>query len=423
MSRKVFTVITAYALAIIAVLGIFSFVSYKNLGIYRQSSRYASMLAFEETVDAVDRMSSTLAKSVYATDGAMCGKICSQVYADAMAAEAALSTLPFATHELEEICGYLNQVGDYAYTLCSTAAQNGFEKEDVENLTELSGVAASLARSLRELQTSVREGSIIMDKREQELINIGRKNGGGRVSEEFLRFEAEFPHRSSLRYDGRYSTQTEDNSSQGRLSDAEVLAQAARFAGLSPTELKLSYEYEGSEGRKCYSAGETQICVDKSGVESMSRSRIVEDSRISLEKAEETAAAFLEKQGYGSLKLSEKQEQGNVGHFRYTAVQDGVELSDRYVDIAVALDDGSIHFFSRENYDAGKVEAYWGITEQQAVDTLPESLTLADSARVIIESEGGENVACYRLSCTNAENEPVTIYVDAASGKQSRIEL
>jgi len=32
-------------------------------------------------------------------------------------------------------------------------------------------------------------------------------------------------------------------------------------------------------------------------------------------------------------------------------------------------------------------------------------------------------VACYRLSCTNAENEPVTIYVDAASGRQSRIEL
>ena len=93
MSRKVFTVITAYALAIIAVLGLFSFVSYKNLGIYRQSSRYASMLAFEETVDAVDRMSSTLAKSVYATDGAMCGKICSQVYADALAAEAALSRI------------------------------------------------------------------------------------------------------------------------------------------------------------------------------------------------------------------------------------------------------------------------------------------------------------------------------------------
>ena len=423
MSKKVFTVITAYALAIIAVLGIYSYISYKNLAAYRQSSRYASMLAFEETVSAVDRMSATLAKSMYATDGAMCSKICSQVYADAMAAEAALSTLPFATHELEEICGYLNQVGDYAYTLCSTAAQNGFEKEDVENLTELSGVASGLAQSLRELQGSVHEGSILMDRRERELINVGRNKDSGNVSDEFLRFESEFPHRSSLRYDGRYSRQDEDEAVQSKLSDAEVLAQAARFAGLSPTELKLSYEYEGGDGRKCYTAGEMRICVDKTGVESMSQSRIVEDSRISLEKAEEIASAFLEKQGYSSLRLSEKEEQGALARFKFTAMQNDVELSDRYVSLAVALDDGSIYFFSRENYDSSKVDAYWGITQQQAEDTLPESLTLTDSAKVVIESEGGTETACYRLRCTNGENEPVTIYVDASSGRQSRIEL
>lgn len=423
MSKKVFTIITAYALAIIAVLGIYSYVSHKNLNIYRQSSQYASMLAFEETVSAVDRMSGTLAKSMYATDGAMCGKICSQVYADAMAAEAALSTLPFATHELEEIAAYLNQVGDYAYTLCSTAAQDGFEKEDVENLTELSGVASNLSQSLRELQSSVHEGSILMDKRERDLINVGRDKDTGNVSDEFLRFESEFPHRSSLSYDGRYSEKDKEKPVQSRLSDAEVLAQAARFAGVSPAEMKLSYEYEGNEGRKCYTAGEMRVCVDKAGVESMSQSRLVEDSRISLEKAEEIASAFLEKQGYKSLVLSEKEEQSGLGRFKYTAVQDGAELSDRYVNIAVALDDGSIYFFSRENYDPAKVEVYWGITEQQAQDTLPESLTLRDSAKVVIESEGGTDTACYRLRCTNGNNEPVTIYVDASSGKQSRIEL
>lgn len=423
MSKKVFTVITAYALAIIAVLGIFSFISYKNLNVYRQSSRYASMLAFEETVSAVDRMSNTLAKSMYATDGAMCGKICSQVYADAMAAEAALSTLPFATHELEEISAYLNQVGDYAYTLCSTAAQDGFEREDVENLTELSGVASGLAQSLRELQSSVHEGSILMDKREHELINIGRNADAGNVSDEFLRFESEFPHRSALSYDGRYSKAREENMTKGRLSDAEALAQAARFAGVSPSEMKLSYEYEGKDGRKCYSVGDVRVCVDKEGVESMSQSRIVEDSRISLEKAEETAAAFLDKQGYKSLMLSEQEEQSGVARFKYTLTQDGAEFPDRYVSIAVALDDGSIYFFSRESYDTANAELYWGITEQQARDTLPDSLTLTDSARVVIESEGGNDVACYRLRCTNSENKPVTIYVDASNGRQSRIEL
>ena len=54
-----------------------------------------------------------------------------------MAAEAALGTLPFSTVELEEISGFLNQTGDYAYSLCSSASAVGFSDEDVEKLTEL----------------------------------------------------------------------------------------------------------------------------------------------------------------------------------------------------------------------------------------------------------------------------------------------
>lgn len=422
MSRKNAIVLGTFALALTAVLGIYSFISHQRLENYRLSSKYSALLSFEETVDAVDRMSTTLAKSPYATDGPMCGRICSQVYADAMAAEAAMSTLPFSTVELEEIAGYLNQVGDYAYSLCSTAVTEGFSAQDVEKLTELSGIAAGFSQSLRELQGSVHEGSILLDKRERQIFNVGRDSAEGYVSEEFARFEEEFPHRSSLSYDGRYNKQ-ELKSETKALSDTQLLAMAARFAAVSPGEMRLCYEYSGDEGRKCYSAGDVLLVVDGQGVESMSRQRIVEESRISADEALKAAESFLEKQGYRSLSLAEQSVEGNVGRFRFCPVQGDVLLPERCLSISVAMDDGSICAFSRGKYSEEKAGGSWNISSQQAADTLPDSLSLQQSDKVIIESEGGREQAAYRLKCTNDKNETVTVYVNADTGRQSRIVL
>ena len=422
MSKKTALVLGTFAFALVAVLGIYSFISYQRLENYRLSSNYSAQLSFEETVSAVDRMSETLKKSPYATDGPMCGKLCSQVYADAMAAEAAMSTLPFSTVELEEMAGYLNQVGDYAYSLCSTAVTEGFTPQDVDKLTELSGIASQLSASLRELQSSVHEGSILLDKRERQVFNVGRDKDTAYVSAEFLRFEDEFPHRSSLSYDGKYN-KVEEKAREGRLSDAQLLAKAARFAGVSPGDMRLCYEYSGSAGQKCYSAGDFQLVVDGQGVESMSRVRIVEESRISEDEALKAAESFLEKQGFQNLSMTESSIEGNLARFRFCPMQGDVLLPQRCLSLSIAMDDGSVYSFNRGGYSEEKVKAQWNVSEQQAVDTLPESLSLQQSDKVIMESEGGREQAEYRLKCTNDKNNVITIYVDANTGRQNRIEL
>lgn len=422
MSKKTARVLSTFAIALILVLGVYSFVSHRRLEAYRLTSKYSSLLSFEETVSAVDRMSGTLKKSMYATDGPMCAKICSQVYADAMAAEAAMSTLPFSTVELEEMAGYLNQVGDYAYSLCFTAAQEGFSTQDVEKLTELAGISQSLSDSLRELQGSVHDGTILLDSRERAIVNVGVDRSAGYVSEEFARFEEEFPHRSSLSYDGKYNKKTGGESSAA-LSDAQLLAVAARYAGVSPGEMHLSYQYAGDDNKKCYRVGEMQLCVDGQGVESMSQSRLVGESLISEEKALENAESFLEKQGFKSLSLEESRLEWNLARFEFCPERDGVLYPDRSLSVSVAMDDGSIYAFNRGGYSEKTPDMQWNISQQQAVETLPESLSLQEGRKVLIESEGGRDLAAYRLNCTNEKGEDVTVYVDALSGKQCRIVL
>lgn len=421
--RKLIIVLGTYALALIAVLGIFSYMSRRSLAGYRLAARYSAQQALEETVTAVSHMNGSLKKSVYATDAGMRARICAQVYADALAAEAAMSTLPFATQELEQISGYLNQVGDYAYTLCASAAEDGFADGEAENLAKLSELAASLTDSLTELQRSYHNGSIEMDSSETRLQNIGLDPAAGKVSTELLRYESEFPRRASMDYDGRYgaAAQQEESAGTKKLSDAEKLAVAAGFAGVSPAQIRLAYDYEGTNGTKCYAAGDMLVVVDDEGVESMGRSRLVSEARITDERAQKLAHDFLESHGYKDMTLIAAERAGGMARLKFASTQDGALCLDNFMTLSVALDDGTVCAFNAENYSAAACNVTWDITETEARAAAPGALTVADVQRVIVRTEGQRTVGCYELRCTDADGAEVKIYVNAATGRQNEI--
>ena len=129
----------SYITAALAALGLLAWARSADLSDARLRADFSAGRAFEETVTAVNGLSDALAKSVYATDGSMCARICSDAYAKAMAAESAMSVLPFSTQELEQISAFLNVAGDYAYSLCGAAATKGFSAEQVEVLRNYLG--------------------------------------------------------------------------------------------------------------------------------------------------------------------------------------------------------------------------------------------------------------------------------------------
>ena len=61
--------------------------------------------------------------------------------------------------------------------------------------------------------------------------------------------------------------------------------------------------------------------------------------------------------------------------------------------------------------------------EESAAAALPGSLTLQERRRLICRSPGQRDTACYAFFCQDAEDSGVTVYVDAATGRQGRIEF
>lgn len=422
MSGKAKILLTTYVTTALLALSLFSWSSQRSLKAYRRSAVYSARHAYEETVSAVDDMSLSLAKSLYAVDGSMCSRICSEVYASALAAEAALSSLPFSTQELEQLSGFIGIVGDYGYTLCGEAAREGFTQEQVEKLTELSGLAGEFANKLTELQGSLNDGLLTMDSREERLLNIGLAETP-QLSTELLSYESEFSQPEELSYDGKYSAK-ENAEEESSLSEEEMLQMAADFLGEDSAAIRLEYEYKGEGQKRCFSLGDSFVCVSGKGVDSMGQSRLVGERKLSPEDAQKAAEEFLSSRDYVNLKLVSGREIGNTLLMSFAEYREDTLYLNNTLSISIAMDDGSVYSFNAEKYrpDA-EHRIQWNIDAAQAEEKLPSSLSLEESRKVCVESPGGLELACYELSCTDRDGNPVTIYVNGDSGRQQQIVL
>lgn len=420
MSVKAKRLIGIYTAAALVTLSVLSAVLYEKLTDYARAAGYVSGETFETAVKAADDMSEALKKSVYATDGGMCGKICAEVYADALAAESAIAALPFDTYELEQTAGFINTAGDYAYSLCAEAAEQGFSDGQRQELKELSAAAADYAEKLRQLQGDINNGLTAIDETQERLYNVS-DGELTTLSSVMLGYEDGFAELDKLSYDGAYGAEKERE--EGNLSEEEMEALAAKAAGVEARELKLEYEYEGDGLRRCYSAGDTSICVSSRGVESIARSRLLGGGEPDAKEAEKTALKFLKELGYEGLELCASKKGSGTLIMSFAPAQDGAVCIDNTLTVSVAAEDGSVYAFSAENYSAETVQCDWSVNEDEAAEKLPEGVDAQEARKVIIKSAGGRNVPCYEFSCAGEDGETVKIYVDAEKGTQCRIEV
>lgn len=418
MRKKAKILLISYLSVLILALGLYAWAGQWGLSWYRRTANESASLAYEETVRSVQALSGVLAEAPYATDSEMCDRICCEAYACAAAAESAMSTLPFSTWELEELSAFLNTAGDYAHSLCGQGRP--FTERQRQELRALADRAAEFSGQLLTLRDELHTRDLRMDSREKRLRNVGA-DPGAPLSGELLRYEAGFAP-ISLQYDGAYSDR-EETRSGGLLTEAEMLAAAADFAGVPESELRQEALYENANGRRCYRTGDVWLCVGRSGVESMSCSRLVGEETLSMDQARQAAKDFLLARGYSETELLEEAQSACLAQFTFARVQDGALCPDSVLRLSIALDDGTVYSFDAADYDARPLEVTWTLEEESARAALPEGLKVKDSRAVILRSPGGLAVPCYAFSCRDADGRAVEICVSAETGKQVRISV
>lgn len=419
MSRKLKVLLSSYLAAALIIFSAWLGLSVKSFNNLKMRSDYASGRAFEETLWAVDALSQSLGKSVYAK-GAMGSRLCAEICAEALAAETAMSTLPFATAELRELSTFLNMSGDYAYALNYKSHEQGFTEQERETLKEMAELSSDFSQYLQILQRDVNSGEVLMDSRVKDFKNVFAENEAERLSQRLLSYEKDFKPMDELVYDGRFGKK-EESVTEGSMSPREMAEAAADFVGAELSELQKEYDYEGQSGRSCFSTGDMHICVSPAGVESVSNSGLVGDVNITKEEAEKAGENFLKEKGWDNLELTDSKLNGAICSMSFARLQGDALCRDELIRLSISMDDGSLYDFNASDFKPGDSEARWEISPQEAAGAIPENLTQAGVRKLILKSPGGRELACYEFSCTDSSGRGVKIYADGETGQQIEI--
>ena len=419
LSRRALVRMLTFGAAAITALSLFSAVCWGHLQAYRRQTAVDADRAFEESVSALDDLSAALDKSRYAADGAMCAKICAEIYADAGRASTALAALPFSTVEMEQLKRFISLSGDYAYTLCREAAERGFTEDERANMAALSDTASALAAALDAMHGDLRDGALTMDSREAPIANI-IETAPVTLSARLGDYARAFPEPQALTYHGQYSAKEEPAAEP--VDEAAAREAAAALLGCAPEELQPAGQFENG-ARLLLTLGSKTVTVSAAGVESLRDSRLVSERSISADEALAAAEQALAALGYEGLRWEEKQTRGNVLFLTGSAESGGVAGLDREIAVSVALDDGSLVSLDLSAAAGEGAGSEWLFTEAEAKAAVPANLTLRQLRKVSIAGPDGGSIACWELQCLDEASRHISIFLNADTGKQEEIRI
>jgi len=438
--RTAYTIITALSILLICAIAVAKTAmdrADKQENLVAANYRHA----FAELVTGVSDMDTALKKSLLTSSPSLASTVCSEIFAEAQAAETALGVLPFSSTELEKTAGFINRVGDYALSLSTKAGRGeSFSQEELDGLRALSDTASVLSQNLQGLNEELGSSNVGIeeyastmeefDKREGEFIPSTLADGMS-VSEQ------EFPEIPALIYDGPFSNHLVDAAPKllegmEEIDQDEGCRRAAEFLKAKPSSVYLTGEINGKLPSYSYAinskAGQINIWVTKQGgvVYGLINSAYVPTADISAEEAMKEAKRCLERWGYTNMKESYYMIEDNVMVANFAYEQDGVVCYPDLIKVGISMEDGSVRSFEAMGYVSSHTQRELPAAAVSAADAraaVPEGLTVENESLTLIPTAGKNEILCYEFSCAQADGSHALIYVNAETGRQERILL
>ena len=434
MKKKTASIIIAFLSVALIITGLFAWKeSADGMGHLRAGESYGSA-AMGELASSLGAMDEAMRASCYATNAPLFSQLCAKAAANAAGAVSALSAMPYSTQELEKLSGYLNSAGDWALYLSREGAEGRLPDEETRRqLGEISDAVSDIAQSVMQLGTQYSDGALVLDSY-AACADDGETNT---VGCELRRIDSELDEFPELEYDGKYSASALSVSAKSlegaeNVTESKAKAIAADFLGVPQSELESigraacdlpcwSFSFEGETGDF------RMISVSEQGgqVLSVTGSRRVRAAELDMDEAREIAQDFLEKAGVDVTEPVSETEDGGLAAFVFAGSADGVMYPADTVSVSIALDSGEVCAYDATEYILNHTERDLGepaITAEQAAAALPGSLTALSSKLTAAVTEGGSERLCYVFACEAEDETPVTVYIDAKTGVQTKIE-
>ena len=393
--------------------------------------------AFHEMVGYISDIDTLLSKAQLASSSAELATLSSDIFRQSAEAKSCLGQLPTSEIQLENTAKFLSQAGDYTYVL-SQSMINGEEisQEEYENLAKMNEYAASLTKSLTDIQNQLYNGEIrFSDMSAQRTINSAEAAGGD-ILADLENIEKSFEEYPSLIYDGPFSDHIEHQQSEminnsDEISRDDALKKAKEFVG---KDVKLNFMGETENtaiDAYNFSTNDTDnytsISITKRGgyVLYMLKNVTVNEEHFDIETATENARSYLESHGFTNMKPSYYQKDNGIATLNFAYEQDGIICYSDLIKIRVALDSGNIVGIETKGYLMNhkyRESVVPKLSQEEAKSKISTNLEVSATTLAIVPKDSLKEVLCYEFKGTFHDKNFI-IYVNADNGREEEILL
>ena len=435
MFNKKDLLVLTVALAIIAIL--LAVILYNQKKSYNTATQNNYNMAFYEVVNHIQDVQNYLAKSLISKSSENGAETLTNVWREANLTQTYLSMLPLESQELENTQKFINQVGDYSYSLSrKNIKKEELSEDDLKNLEELHDLSVELSNTLNQLSEDLNSGRISWKDLTTEKVSPFAQEVSNISKDSFSNLQESFREYSGLIYDGAYSEHLANGQKKAvtgvEINEYEAEQKAKDFLGEDKvkeiTRLGLSENsnipsfnfYIKDKDDHSISVGITQT---GGHVISMNSDRNVEYDTITQEEANEIGKNFLDEKGFPNMKETYFLKQEGIVTINYAYKQNEIIMYPDLIKVKVALDNGEIlgiettgYLNSHQERDTSKIK----ITKDEAKTKLNKDLEIMSEGLAVIPTEWQTEILCYEFKGKIKDTE-FLVYINAENGDEEDI--
>ena len=423
---------------VIAVISILLAVSlYQKQKTIETATQNNYNMSFYEVVNHMQDVQSYLAKSLISKSSENGAETLTNVWREANLTQSYLSMLPLESQELENTQKFLNQVGDYSYSLSrKNMKKEELTEDDLNNLEELHNYSVELSNTLNQLSEDLNSGRIswrdLTTKKEtpfaQQVSNISQDS--------FNNLQESFKEYSGLIYDGAYSNHLANGEKKAvigeEINEDEAEQKVKEFIGQDIikeiSRLGLS-ENSNIPGYNFYVKDKDDhninFAITQIGghIISMNSDRNVEVETITQEEANQIGKNFLIQRGIPNMQETYFLKQEGIVTINYAYNQGGIIMYPDLIKVKVALDNGEILGMETTGYlnshyerDTSNIK----IKKEEAKNKLNKDLKIQSEGLAVIPTEWQTEILCYEFKGKINDTE-FLVYINAENGSEEDI--
>jgi len=418
--------------------------SQKTLNSSRMALEYSYRRALNDLTDYVSGMRSTLQKAPYVNTAVMQNTVSAKLLEQSGGAKAAMAVLPFSQEKTDKISRFLSQTGDYALSLSRrSAAGQGREDQDLENLAALEEYAGKLSDALQKAQARLSTENLSINRITSELNNVESLSGLPSLDNDFDEVAEAFAQFPALLYDGPFSDHIRRREplflqNEREISREEAAKKAAAFLNCSSDEL----EFKGEGGSQLpvfsFTCGDSHVNITKAGGQAayFKKGGEIPSAQLDYVDALIEAARILKEMGIPSFRESYYVISDNLCtiNFAGTTSLDGADVTcyPDLIKVTIELNEGGMVEYDATGYLMNHHErelAAPALTEEQAAQSLSPRLTVKTANLALIPTPGLDEVLCWEFHCTSSSGaeagskQEFLVYINGETGQEEQLYL